>query len=112
MLNRKGQNIAEYSILIALVIAAAVAMQTYVKRGLQGRVRDAVDYTGNNTTAGFSFTGNQYEPYYASSASNQTQKHVAVVNEAANGQINTTLTTDSTSVNATETATAPSNDTN
>lgn len=38
---RKGQNIAEYAIVITLVIAAAIAMQTYVKRGIQGRVYDA-----------------------------------------------------------------------
>ena len=45
MKKRKGQNIAEYSILITLIIIAAVGMQTYVKRGLSGRVKDAVDFT-------------------------------------------------------------------
>jgi len=40
MLNRKGQNTAEYAILIALVIAMAVGTQTYIKRGLQARMRD------------------------------------------------------------------------
>ncbi|MFH1191183.1 MAG: hypothetical protein V1670_03195 [Candidatus Omnitrophota bacterium] len=40
MLNRKGQNTAEYAILIALVIAVAVGTQTYIKRGLQARMRD------------------------------------------------------------------------
>lgn len=43
MLNKKGQNTAEYAILIALVIAAAVGMQTYVKRGWQGRMKDTSD---------------------------------------------------------------------
>ena len=42
-LNKKGQNIAEYSILIALVIAVVIGMQTYVKRGIQGRVKDGAD---------------------------------------------------------------------
>jgi len=70
MFNRKGQNIAEYSILIALVIAAAVAMQTYVKRGIQGRVADAVDNApaadlGDAGT--INFTTKQYEPYYLES---------------------------------------------
>ena len=37
--NKKGQNIAEYAILIALVIAAAIGIQTYVKRGLQARMK-------------------------------------------------------------------------
>ena len=67
MLNRKGQNIAEYSILIALVIAAAVAMQVYVKRGLQGRVKETVDHTGNVGDVGgtaLNLSGSQYEPYY------------------------------------------------
>ena len=42
----KAQSTAEYAILIALVVAAVVGMQTYVKRGLQARTHDAtVDYT-------------------------------------------------------------------
>lgn len=71
MFNRKGQNIAEYSILIALVIAAAVAMQTYVKRGIQGRVADAVDHApATDLVAGsaIEFTTKQYEPYYLDSS--------------------------------------------
>ena len=39
----KGQSTAEYAIVIGLVIAAAVAMQVYVKRGLQGKIKDATD---------------------------------------------------------------------
>lgn len=70
MFNRKGQNIAEYSILIALVIGAAVAMQIYVKRGIQGRVADAVDYAPVNLSEGgqaLTFNTKQYEPYYIES---------------------------------------------
>ena len=73
MLNRRGQNVLEYSILIALVVGAAIAMQTYVKRGLQGRVKNAVDHTGTGQTvagATLTFDGNQYEPYYAESHTN------------------------------------------
>lgn len=72
MFNRKGQNIAEYSILIALVIAAAVGMQIYVKRGIQGRVADAVDFapsvTLSNDIGTLNFTSKQYEPYYSESS--------------------------------------------
>lgn len=67
MLNRKGQNTAEYAILIALIIAAAVGMQTYVKRGIQGRIQEAVVHTGQNQTVGgtdLTFTGGQFEPDY------------------------------------------------
>ena len=42
-LGKKGQNTAEYAILIGLVIAGALTMQIYVKRGMQGRVHDASD---------------------------------------------------------------------
>ena len=40
---KRGQSIAEYSILIALIIAAAIGIQTYVKRGIQGRMKDGSD---------------------------------------------------------------------
>lgn len=68
MFNQKGQNIAEYSILIALVIAAAVAMQVYVKRGIQGRIADAVDHAPSvNVEGTLTFNTKQYEPYYIES---------------------------------------------
>jgi len=64
-LMRKGQSTAEYAIVIGLVIAAAVAMQIYVKRGLQAKVKLAVDYNepiavGNNIL-GQTVSG-QFEP--------------------------------------------------
>jgi hypothetical protein len=70
MLNRKGQNIAEYSILIAIVVAAAVTMQVYVRRGLQGRVADTVDHAPGITVADqpLQFDTRQYEPYYVDSS--------------------------------------------
>ena len=43
MLIKKAQNTAEYAILFALVIAAVIGMQTYVKRGIQARVADTSD---------------------------------------------------------------------
>jgi hypothetical protein len=58
---RKGQSTAEYAIVIGLVIAAAVAMQVYVKRGIQGKIRDAVDYADNDDDIS---TGRQFEPDY------------------------------------------------
>lgn len=60
--NKKAQNTAEYALLIALVVAGVIAMQTYAQRALQARVRDAGLYLTNTTsTLG---TTNQYEPYY------------------------------------------------
>ena len=61
MKNKKAQNTAEYAILISLVVAGIIAMQTYAQRALQARVRDAGIYL--QTEAGFGTT-TQYEPYY------------------------------------------------
>lgn len=60
--HRKGQNTAEYAIVIALIVGAAIAMQTYVKRGLQGRTKDATDYMATQTQD--IGATKQYEPYY------------------------------------------------
>lgn len=69
---RKGQNTAEYAILIGLVVAAALGIQTYVKRGLQGRMKDAGDayydtVTGSEhwsavSNVALGDTNNQFEP--------------------------------------------------
>ncbi len=62
--NKKAQNTAEYAILISLVVAGIIAMQTYAQRALQSRVRDAGQYLQQETaTLG---TTVQYEPYYLS----------------------------------------------
>lgn len=66
--NRKAQNTAEYALLIALVVAAVIAMQTYAQRALQGRIRDAGKYlTDQSSGLG---TTTQYEPYYLNSQYN------------------------------------------
>ena len=63
ILRRKGQSTAEYAILIALIIGVAVAMQTYVKRGLQAGIKFAVDKVKKSNTG-----KGQYEPYYLESS--------------------------------------------
>jgi uncharacterized protein (UPF0333 family) len=60
--NRKAQQTAEYALLISLVVAAVIAMQTYAQRTIQGRIRDAGVYLQTQTTA--LGTMRQYEPYY------------------------------------------------
>lgn len=68
--NKKAQNTAEYAILISLVVAGIIAMQTYAQRALQARVRDAATYLKNQTTdIGASA---QYEPYYLNTDYNIT----------------------------------------
>lgn len=44
MKNSRGQTTSEYAILIILIIAALAIMQTYLKRAVQARLKDAIDY--------------------------------------------------------------------
>ncbi len=65
MLNKKGQNTAEYAILIGLIIAAAVGIQTYVKQSIQGKIEDGLNHTGSPLTLGgvaLSWTKQRFEP--------------------------------------------------
>lgn len=45
-LNKRAQSTLEYALMIAVVVGALVAMQFYVKRGLQGRLRQSSDEIG------------------------------------------------------------------
>lgn len=72
---RRGQNTAEYAILIGVIVAAAIAMQIYIRRGMQARIKDAVDFTrtADDDAGGNIFTNSQYEPYYMSTDMTTTQ---------------------------------------
>lgn len=63
--NRRGQTTAEYAVVVGVVIAAIVAMQIYVKRGMQAKVKDVTDNFTSQAVGGRQTS--QYEPYYASS---------------------------------------------
>jgi hypothetical protein len=51
-LNRKAQSTLEYALIVAVVVGALLAMQIYIKRGLQGRYRSSVDNIGEQYAAG------------------------------------------------------------
>ena len=88
MKRNKGQNTAEYAILIALVVGAVIAMQTYAQRGLQARMRGTSLYMtaamGNALKdAGYQGQGvgtlnatNQYVPYYEDTAQKTTKQGI------------------------------------
>ncbi len=56
----RGQGITEYGICLVIILLACLGMQTYIKRGLQGRYKDTVD----NMTGQVPGALPQYEPYY------------------------------------------------
>lgn len=84
-LMRKAQSTAEYAIVIGLVIGAAVAMQIYVKRGLQAKVKDAVDF--NDATAGSYGIGatTQYEPDYMTTTDMRSTRKAEVQAKTSTG---------------------------
>ncbi len=64
----RGQIVAEYSILIGIIVAALVAMNIYIKRGMQARFRDAVDLQLDQRAGAVGdtkFVTGQYEPDYS-----------------------------------------------
>ncbi len=81
----KGQSAKEFAILVAIIAASLVAMQMYVKRGLQGRLRDlgnqisGTRYEQTNTTSNTSITKNggstetEHLGTYTMSSSDTTQ---------------------------------------
>lgn len=56
LLGKRGQNTAEYAIIIALVIGAVIAMQTYVGRAYKAKMA--------RRTLVFANGAAEYEPYY------------------------------------------------
>ncbi len=48
---RRGQTTLEYGVVIAIVVAGLIAMQSYIKRGMQGRLKQASDEIGEQYSA-------------------------------------------------------------
>jgi uncharacterized protein (UPF0333 family) len=50
---KKAQSTLEYAVLIGVVVAGLIAMQTYVKRGFQGKLRENADSIGEAFSPGY-----------------------------------------------------------
>jgi len=46
-IRKRGQSILEFTVLIVIVVGAFIAMQLYVKRGIQGRWKSTLDDFGD-----------------------------------------------------------------
>jgi len=51
---RKAQSTLEYALLITVAVGAFLTIQSYVKRGIQGRLRQATDDIGTQYSPGLS----------------------------------------------------------
>ena len=79
---KRGQSTLEYAILVVVVIMALVAIQAYLKRGIQGRMRDSADQIGD-----------QFSPEFTEY--NFTSKSHSVTNETQDAWTTTTEYKDS-----------------
>lgn len=50
--SKKGQSTLEYAIVIAVVIAGLLALQSYMGRGVQGKLRQSADDIGEQYATG------------------------------------------------------------
>ena len=51
-LNKRAQSTLEYAVLIGVLVAALVAMQVYLRRGYQGKLRESADSMGEQFSPG------------------------------------------------------------
>ena len=86
IIGRKAQNTAEYAILIALVVGAVIAMQTYVQRAMHGRFLDTTKFM-TDATQNVTGTDYQYEPYYQNSEYNTDRTSGELLNERATARM-------------------------
>ena len=94
MIFNKAQTLAEYALLITIIVAAIAGMQIYLKRGLQAKYKSFVDGAGQ--MAGIK----QYEPYYVQSEQTIEQEQKTAYTYKPEGKltrgIDSTITTDAT----------------
>lgn len=84
----RGQSTAEYAVLFAIVIGAAIAMQQYVKGRLQGAVAGVADAYSNNAQqmGGYGAFDDPARQTFSNSASDltMTAANAGVVNLVSN----------------------------
>jgi uncharacterized protein (UPF0333 family) len=88
----KGQTTLEVVILIGVVVAALIWMGVYMKRGIQGRLRDSTDQIGEQYSA-----GNTTSTYVTKTEMTQVE------NATAGGAVTTEITRNRQSKTGSET---------
>lgn len=71
-INKFGQALLEYSMILVAIITAIAGMQLYIQRGLAGRYKESSDYALKEMIAALGpnapqTASLQYEPYYRQS---------------------------------------------
>lgn len=105
MIANKAQSLAEYAVLVALIVAALAGIQVYLKRGLQARYKTLVDGAAIviNSTTGERTGTRQYEPYYAQSEQTTDQQQATTHTYHPGGAVKRGISTTVAVTDATET---------
>ena len=83
-LKRIGQSTSEYAVLLAIVALALITMQLYIKRGIQGRIRElAVQLAPGNSPSGAA----QYESPKTSNYTTQSNGVIIEQSDSLNSQV-------------------------
>jgi len=78
---KRAQSLAEYAILMSVVIVALVGVHTYVTRGLQAKYKAVTDIAGQSVGI------KQYEPYYADTTQTIQQEQDTLYNVMPKGEL-------------------------
>jgi Flp pilus assembly pilin Flp len=90
---KRGQSTLEYAVLIVVIIGALLTIQTYIKRGVQGRLKSAADdigdqYSDGNTNMIKSTVRNSStEEYFNQGASSSNMINAELTNTTMNSVI-------------------------
>ena len=83
---KRGQSVLEYAILMVIIMAALLTLQTYIKRGISGRLKQATDDVGDQYTMA---AGANYSKIVTVNSSTQENSLKGVVNT---GLVHDTIT--------------------
>ena len=89
-LSKNGQSVTESALLIAVCIAALIAAQLYVKRGIMGKLKEAADATGRQFTP-YNISGNESYSWGVRSSGESQSSEKRVVSGGQSGLTNTTF---------------------
>lgn len=76
----KAQTTLEYAILIGVIVAGLIAMQVYVKRGFQGKLRESADSMGEQFSPGYTTGRHITNSFTSSTETLQNQVTTTTIN--------------------------------
>lgn len=92
--DKRGQNTLEYALLIGVIVAALIAMQTYLKKGVQGRLKESTDNIGKQFDPG-TFTDSWQTTGSGNTVSSEARKEGVTTSTISSSEVTTRSESDS-----------------